>query len=115
VLAVHRAAVGAHLTLILLVIAWSATATLPLAGRLGAALAGTLPLVLGLPGLLGARRYTCQWLAVALVLYAGGAVVEVVATAGRAYLPALVLLAALLDLGLVVILSRALRPTTPRG
>jgi uncharacterized membrane protein len=113
--ALHRAAFGTHVVLISLVLAWAATAATPLGPRLVATAAAASPLLLGLPGLWRRRRYTCQWLAVVLVLYSGGAALEVVAAEGRAHLPVLVLLAALLDLGLVVVLSRALRPTTQHG
>jgi uncharacterized membrane protein len=110
-----RAALGTHVVLIFLVLAWAATGAWPFGLRLAAAAAATLPLLAALPGLGRGSRYTCQWLAVVLVLYSGAAAVEVVAAEGRAHLPVLVLLAALVHLGLVVVLSRAHRPTTHRG
>jgi uncharacterized membrane protein len=100
-----HAAVGAHAALLALVAAAAATSTLPPGGRLAAAAAATAPLVLAFPGLRRGSRRARQWVALLLVLYIGAAIVEVVASSRRA-LPALVLLAALVELALLVALSR---------
>jgi uncharacterized membrane protein len=65
---------------------------------------------LAVPGLLRRRRAAYQWLAVGLVLYVGAASVEVVAASGQARAAALVLLAALVELGLLLALIRGVRP-----
>lgn len=80
---------------------------LPLAVRAALAAAAALPLAAAVPGLVRRRRYTYQWLAFALVAYAGGAAVEVVATSGRSPFATIALLAALIELGLLFALSRA--------
>lgn len=59
-----------------------------------------VPLVVALPGIAARRRRTCQWLSVALVVYVGAACVEVIAS--RALAPSLMLLAALMELGLLI-------------
>jgi uncharacterized membrane protein len=64
------------------------------------------PLALAIPGLLHRRRNTYQRLAVVLVLYAGAASVEVIATSGAGYAAALSLLAALTELALLLMLIR---------
>jgi uncharacterized membrane protein len=64
-----------------------------------------LPLLLFIPGLVAGRRNTLRWLAVALVLYAGLATVEVIATATLA--AAAWLLFALLELALTLMAGRA--------
>jgi uncharacterized membrane protein len=108
---VHRAAISLQ-ALLLLVIA-AAVATLPAGAtfKIVAAFGAGLPLMLLFPGLWSARRRACQWIAVWLVLYIGAAAVEVVAAAGGNGLAATGLLAALLELALVLLLIR--RPTAP--
>jgi uncharacterized membrane protein len=107
----HRAALVVHGTLIFAV---AAAVGLEPGPRLAIAAVAALPLLLAVPGLVRGRRYTCQWLAVLLVLYAGAASVEVVAAAGQAHAAALALLAALAELGLVLALIRGFRPTATR-
>jgi len=109
----HGAAVGAHVVLLALVLCSVGAGGLPPGWRAAAALAAGAPLALALPGLIRGRRYTCQWLAVVLVLYAGAATVEVVAAAGRATWAALAMLVSLLELGLLVALSRSLARRAP--
>lgn len=88
------------------------TSELPWPVRIAVAAAAALPLVAAVPGLRQRRRYTYQWLAFALVAYAGVAVVEVVATSGRSPFATLALLAALIELALLFTLNRA-RPSPP--
>ncbi|HEX6992613.1 MAG TPA: DUF2069 domain-containing protein [Gammaproteobacteria bacterium] len=89
------------------------TSALPLPGRVALAAAAASPLVAAAPGLARRRLYTYQWLAFALVGYAGAAAVEVVATSGRSPLATIALLAALVELGVLFTLSRAARPRPP--
>lgn len=86
------------------------TSALPFPARAALAAAAALPLLLAVPGLQRRRRYTYQWLAFALVGYAGAAAVEVVATLGRSPFAAIALLAALIELGLLFMLNRARMP-----
>ncbi len=102
-----------HAVLIAAVVAGLLGASLPAAGGLVAAAAAALPLLLAVPGLYRARRYTFQWLALALVVYAGAAIVEVVASLGRSLAAAVVLLAALLEIALLYMLNRS--PTARRA
>ena len=74
--------------------------------RAFAAIAVTLPLFLTLRGLVLGRRTGEQRLAVLLVLYVGGAAVEVVAHSGTAPMLSIALLAAVLELGLLLVLIR---------
>lgn len=62
----------------------------------------TLPLLLAVPGLAAGRRYTYQWMSLALAVYAGYGVTEAVANpAARAWASAAVLLSGLLFIGVV--------------
>ena len=74
--------------------------------RAGIAVLLVLPLLLTLPGLVAARRAVEQRLAVLLVVYAGGTSVEVVAQSGSVPLLSIALLAAVLELGLLLALIR---------
>ena len=65
-----------------------------------------LPLALTLRGLVAGRRPIQQRLAVLLVAYIGGISVEVVAQAGRMPLLSVTLFAAVLELGLLLALTR---------
>jgi uncharacterized membrane protein len=104
-MSVRLAAVGCHLLLeAALVAGILSTALSPL--RVGAAIAVTLPLLLTLRGLAAGRRSTEQRLCVLLVLYIGGAAVEVVAQSGAAPLASVALLAATLELALLLVLIR---------
>jgi uncharacterized membrane protein len=99
-----RAIVGCHLALMA-----ALTASLvppPTAVRLGVAALLAVPLLLTLRGLAQGRRATLQWLAVMLVAYIGGASVEVVARSGNAPSLSLALIAAVLELGLLLALIR---------
>lgn len=70
-------------------------------------IAAALPLIAAWPGLRRRNRTAEQWTAFLLVLYAGAASVEVVASAGGAPLAAIALFAALAELGILFALSRA--------
>lgn len=72
----------------------------------GVAIAVTLPLLLTLRGLAVGRRSSEQRLCVLLVVYVGGAAVEVVAHSGAAPLASVALLAATLELALLLVLIR---------
>jgi uncharacterized membrane protein len=74
--------------------------------RVGAVIAVTLPLLLTLRGLVLRRRSSEQRLCVLLVLYVGGAAVEVVAHEGASMLAGVALLAAALELALLLVLIR---------
>jgi hypothetical protein len=74
--------------------------------RLVVAAVVLLPLLLTLRGLAMGRRTTEQRLAVLLVVYVGGASVEVVAQSGSVPLLSAALLAAALELGLLLALTR---------
>lgn len=89
----ERAAFGCCLALALVLVAWHAT-TAGTAPWLGLLLA--LPLLIALPGLARGRRYTYQWLSLALGVYAGYAVMESVANpVGRVWASVAALLACL--------------------
>jgi hypothetical protein len=107
-MSVRHAALGCHV-LLMAALAASIIAP-PTALRLGTAALLLLPLLLTLRGLQAGQRTTLQRLAVLLVAYIGGASVEVVARSGAAPLLSVALLAAVLELGLVLALIRR-RPT----
>lgn len=107
---IHRAALVVHAGLALALAATLIAVALPPGLRLAGIAVAWLPLAATLPGLIGRRIEALRWLALALVLYAGFGTVEVMATGTLA--AAAVLLAALLELGLVLMLC--LR-TPPRG
>jgi Predicted membrane protein (DUF2069) len=81
--------------------------------RVSIALVALLPLAASLPGLMAARRSSMRWLALALVFYAGLGAVEVIARTHPAAVA--VLLCALIELALVLSLTRAPRPQSPRA
>ncbi len=103
--------IACHLVVIGTVAA-SALATVTPA-RVGLALLLVAPLLVTLRGLVRERATTLQRLAVLLVVYIGGASVEVVAQAGDAPLLSAALLAAALELGLLLALIRRGRPPAP--
>lgn len=105
---VLRATLGCQL-LLMAALAGSIAAT-PTALRLVAAVVLLLPLLLTLPGLRAGQRTALQRLTVLLVAYIGGISVEVVARSGAAVLLSVALLAAVLELGLLLALIRR-RPT----
>ena len=74
--------------------------------RVGATIAVVLPLLATLRGLALGLRSTEQRLCVLLVLYVGGTAVEVVAHSGGAALANIALLAAALELALLLVLIR---------
>lgn len=74
--------------------------------RVAVAAVVTLPLLLTLRGLVLGRRSSEQRLCVLLVLYVGGAAAEVVAQAGAAPFASVALLAATLELALLLVLIR---------
>ena len=99
---------------VLLIVALSASVLAPVSPtRLALALLLVTPLLATLRGLARAQRTALQYLAVLLVAYLGGASVEVVARAGDAPLVSVALLAAALELGLVLALIRRGRPPPP--
>jgi hypothetical protein len=106
------AAVGCHV----LLIGALAAGVLPPVTILRLALVAGLaaPLLLTLRGLVAARRTTLQRLAVLLVAYIGGLCVEVVARSGDAPALSVALLAAVLELGLLLALTRRSLPSAPR-
>jgi hypothetical protein len=99
-----RIALGCHLLLIAALAA--AVLATPTALRLAFAVALLVPLLLTVRGLATERRATMQRLAVLLVAYIGGISVEVVARSGGVPLLSVALLAAVLELGLLVALTR---------
>ncbi|HEU4617984.1 MAG TPA: DUF2069 domain-containing protein [Gammaproteobacteria bacterium] len=76
----------------------------PVRALLGAAAAA--PLLAVLPGLYRGSVRTYQWTGLLMVLFAGAATVETVATLGRSPLVSLMLLASLLELALLFVLTR---------
>jgi hypothetical protein len=103
-MSLQRATLGCHL-LLMAALAAALFAT-PTALRLALGGLLLLPLLLALRGLAAGRRPTLQRLAVLLVAYIGGLSVEVVARAGGAPLLSVALLAAVLELGLLLALIR---------
>jgi uncharacterized membrane protein len=67
---------------------------------------GVAPLLATLPGLLTRRRRALVWLALLLVVYAGAAVTEAVASAGAQWAASVAALAAVIELAVLPILSR---------
>jgi hypothetical protein len=106
-MSLRRATLGCQVLLMVALLAAIVATPTPL--RLAAAVVLLLPLLLTLRGLGAGRRSTEQRLAVLLVAYIGGASVEVVARSGDAPLLSVALLAAALELGLLLALIR--RPT----
>jgi hypothetical protein len=105
----ERALLGVHVVLLLATAAAVLSSELATGWRIGLLVAGSGPLLAVLPGLYEGRLLTYQWTALAMVLFAGAAAVEVVATLGRSAFASVVLLAALVELGLLFILSRRAR------
>jgi len=107
----RRAAVGCHL----LLMGALAAGLLPPVTSLRLAVVAILatPLLLTLRGLVEVRRSTLQRLAVLLVAYIGGLCVEVVARSGDAPAFSVALLAAVLELGLLLPLTRRSLPSAP--
>lgn len=102
-MSLRRAALGCHL----LLMAALAAATLPPTPlRLAFAVLLLLPLLLSVRGLATGRRAVEQRLAVLLVAYVGGISVEVVARSGSAAILNGALLVAVLELGLLLMLTR---------
>jgi hypothetical protein len=103
-MALQHAVLACHV-LLMLALGASILAT-PTTLRLTVAALVLVPLLLMLRGLAGGRRTALQRLAVLLVAYIGGTSVEVVAHSGSAPLMSAALLAAVLELGLVLALIR---------
>ena len=99
-----RAALVCHIVLMASLAA--AVVATPTALRIALVAVLLAPLLLTLRGLLATRRATLQRLAVLLVAYIGGISVEVVARSGDAPLLSVALLSALLELGLLLALTR---------
>jgi uncharacterized membrane protein len=100
----RRAAIAAHVGLLIAVPVTIAGFALSLPLRALVAGILMLPLALTLPGLVTGRSASLRWLALALVLYCGFGCVEVIATGTPA--AALTLLFALAELALVLMLIR---------
>jgi uncharacterized membrane protein len=109
----HRLALATHLGLAIATALTLRGLNLDPMLRFATMVVALLPLAVTLPGLLARRRNHLQWLALALVLYAGLGAVEVIAT--RHWANVAVLLFALLELALVLRLTRAPRPPAPRA
>jgi uncharacterized membrane protein len=75
------------------------------AGSMALSVILALPLLVAIPGVLRPSRRARQWLAILLVLYAGGFSAEVVAQAGSLY-AGLGLCVALMELAALLILLR---------
>jgi hypothetical protein len=108
----HSLALACHAALAL---AAGALADSAAGGALaGAALAAVAaaPLVATLPGLARTPRMR-TWVALLLVLYTGATSVEVVASAGSAKLASVALLIAVLELAVLLALSRGSRAPPP--
>jgi O-antigen/teichoic acid export membrane protein len=104
VLPLQRATVGCHVVLLAALVASLLPPVAPL--RLAAAALLAVPLLLTLRGLARGRRASQQRLAVLLVAYIGGFCVEVVARSGSAAAASVALIAAVLELGLILALIR---------
>jgi uncharacterized membrane protein len=109
----HRLALATHLGLAIATALTLRGLDLDPILRITIVVAALLPLALTLPGLVARRRRQLQWLALALVLYAGLGAVEVIA--GRHPANVAWLLSALLELALVLRLTRAPPLPTPRA
>lgn len=105
---------AAHTLLLIFTVAAVAGTELPTGWRAGLACAAAAPLALAFPGLLRGRRRTHSWAALLMVLFAGAAIVEVVASQGRAPLVSVVLFAALTELALLFLISRGGRARSGR-
>lgn len=103
-MSLRRVTVGCH---VLLMAALAASVlTPPTALRLALAVVLLLPLLSTVRGLAAGRRTIERYLAVLLVVYIGGASVEVVAQSGRVPTLSAALLLAALELGLLLTLTR---------
>ncbi|HEX5421235.1 MAG TPA: DUF2069 domain-containing protein [Gammaproteobacteria bacterium] len=98
-----------HLVLLFAAVAAIATAAVGPGLRVLLFTAAIAPLAAGLPGLRRGRQRTYQWLALAMVPFAGISASEVVATLGRAVPCSIVLLASLVELALLFMLTRRAR------
>jgi hypothetical protein len=103
----HALALGCHLALLTAVAGSILRTGLPRPWLEILLTLASLPLLLTFPAVARDRRPVYPWLSLALVCYAGAATVEVIATSGTAVLSTLVLLAALLELGLLLLLLRS--------
>lgn len=100
----RHAVVACHVVLIAALVA---SVVPPVTGlRAAGALALTGPLLIALRALDPGRRAALPWLAVLLVAYIGGVSVEVVARSGGAASLDVALLAAVLELGLILAVIR---------
>lgn len=103
-MSLRHAAIGCH---VLLMAALAASIVPPpTLLRIVGVVALLLPLLVTLGAVRAERRVTLQRLTVLLVAYIGGTSVEVVARAGAAPLLSVALLAAVLELGLLLALIR---------
>lgn len=109
----RRIALVCHVALILLLAAaMLARGITPL--LLCAAAAVVAPLLIALHALVTRRAGAERWLTVLLVPYAGALCVEVVARAGAAPLLSAGLLISVLELGVLLALTRSSRPSAVR-
>ena len=115
--AADRALVGSTLALIGVLILWEAWLAPVRAGGSWLVLKA-LPLALAVPGLLGRRVYTRQWLSLLLPLYAAEGIVRAWSEPGRirALAAAEIVLAAIaFAMALVVLRRSRSRPAPPPG
>ena len=99
-------AIGCHLLLLVSVAAMLYRAVDVTPWRQIAISIGALPLLATLPGLLAGRRRAMLWLSLLLVVYSGAAVTEAVASGGANRLAGLAALLAVVEIGVLPILSR---------
>lgn len=99
-------AVGCHVLLFVSVVAMLYRAVDVPPWRQVAISIGALPLLATLPGLLAGRRRAMLWLSLLLVVYSGAAVTEAVASRGTNRLASLAALLAVVEIGVLPILSR---------
>lgn len=102
----HYALWLSHGALLLAVVLTLLMAEFAIVLRVVLAAALAVPLLLAVPGLAELRRATYQWLMLLLVIYIGMAVLEVVATLGASVFGSAALLAALIELAVLVRLIR---------
>lgn len=106
--ALRRAALAAHAVLALAVAA-AILGAAPSTVSAGVALLAVLPLAATFGGVRALRPRIVNAAALLMVIYAGGAAMEVIATSGTAPFAALALLASLGELALLFALSRRSR------
>jgi len=101
-----------HVILAVTVSVWAVRLELPAPWGLVAPASVAAPLLLGVPGLLTPRRGSYSRVAVLLVAYVGGSVVEVVASQRSTWPPVAALVTSLAELLLVLALIRTHPPAS---